>query len=101
MGQVMASPTTCALCGQCERQCPIGAIEIFAEIVHVCDLCGGSPRCVQACTEGAIQWVPGETGTVSLEAVKKETGKLNPSERRAHYIKKMGRELRKKWGGEK
>ncbi len=88
LGQVIASPTLCSLCGKCERNCPIGAIEIFNDIVYVCDLCGGSPRCVEACTEGALIYAPGEKEEISLAEQKKETKKMNPVEKRANYIRK-------------
>ncbi len=97
MGEVVVLSTACTLCGKCERNCPIGAIEIFEETVYVCDLCGGSPRCVEACTEGAVTFVPGEAGTVGLEAFKKESKGLNASERRARYIAQLGKRLRKQW----
>lgn len=87
LGQVIASPTLCTLCKKCERSCPIGAIEIFNDIVYVCDLCGGSPKCVEACTEGAITYVPEQIEVISLKAVKKETKKMNSSEKRAFAIK--------------
>ena len=97
MGEIVVSPTTCTLCGKCERNCPIGAIALFDGYVYVCDLCGGSPKCVDACTEGAVIFLPDESGTVSLETFKKETKKQNTSERRIHYITQSGNQLRKKW----
>ena len=87
LGQVIASPTLCTLCKKCERSCPIGAIEIFNDIVYVCDLCGGSPKCVETCTEGAITYVPEHKEVISLKAIKKETKKMNSSEKRAFTIK--------------
>ena len=50
LGQIIVSPTLCTACGTCELLCPIGAIELYEEIPLVCDLCGGAPRCVKACT---------------------------------------------------
>ncbi len=99
MGQIVVSPTVCTLCQKCERNCPIGAIEIFDDIVYVCDLCGGSPKCTEACTEAAITFVPQQEKPVSLEQIKKETKKkkLNTVERRAEYIQRSGKELVKKW----
>lgn len=96
-GQIYVSPTRCTLCGACEINCPIGAIEIFEEIVHVCDLCGGRPRCVEACTEGAIIWEREECGTVSLAEFRKTAAKKSPDLKRYDYLEKLGGELRKLW----
>lgn len=95
-GQIIVSPTVCTLCEVCENACPIGAIEIFDEIVYVCDLCGGAPKCVEACTEGAITFSRGEKGP-SLDAITKETNRMNPGQKREFYLKKLGAALREKW----
>lgn len=95
-GQIVVSPTVCTLCGVCEKVCPIGAIEIYENIVYVCDLCGGKPKCVEACTEGAITFAEGEHGP-SLDVIKKETNKMSPNQKRLHYLKKLGASLREKW----
>lgn len=95
-GQVVASPTVCTLCGVCEKACPIGAVEIFNGIVHVCDLCGGRPKCVDACTEGAVVFVEDENGP-SLEVFWKKTRKMDPGQKRLFYLKKQGVSLRAKW----
>ncbi len=94
MGQIIVSPTLCTLCKKCEKNCPIGAIEIFNDIVFVCDLCGGSPKCTEACTEAAITYFPGREKDTYLKKIKKETGKMNSIERRTHYIRKLGEKLR-------
>lgn len=96
MGQVIVSPTVCNVCRVCEKACPIGAIEIFENIVYVCDLCGGKPKCVEACTEGAIIFAKGEHGP-SLEVIKKETKKMSPNQKRLYYLEKLGAVLREKW----
>ena len=90
--------TSCTLCTACEKACPIGAIDIFNDFVYVCDLCGGKPRCVEACTEGVLSFEPGEREHPSLADFKKETKKMNPSQKRQHYLKKTSTEIRKKWG---
>ena len=97
-GQIIVTPTLCTLCEKCEENCPIGAIEIFNDIVFVCDLCGGSPKCVVACTENAIDYKPDKKMGISLEKVKEETETMNPSEKRVHFAKKMGKKLRTDWG---
>lgn len=97
-GQVIVSPTLCSSCGICEKACPIGALEIFKKIVYVCDLCGGKPKCVEACTEGAIIFAPDISDRFSLEDIKKETARMNPSQKRHFYVKKVGSKAREKRG---
>jgi len=96
-GEIKVSPTVCTLCGSCVQRCPIGAMEIFNEIVHVCDLCGGDPKCVQACTEGAIVWNPKNKKRPSLSSEKKETKGMAPQKKRLSYLLKQGEQLRKEW----
>ena len=96
-GQVIFHPVLCTFCGICEEACPIGAIEMFKDVVYVCDLCGGRPRCVDACTEGAITFEAEEEDHPSLAAEKKQTKNMNPSQKRKFHIQKLGVKLRKKW----
>lgn len=96
-GQVVVSPTLCTLCGACEIACPIGALEMFNDFLYVCDLCGGRPKCVEVCTEGAITFEDRRKKPLSLAAFKKESKKLNSSQKRYSYIKKLGSEIRKRW----
>ena len=96
-GQIIVSPTVCTLCGVCEKACPIGAIEIFDGIVYVCDLCGGTPKCVVACTEGAITHVDGADKRASLAGIKKSTKKMNASQKRQYFLERQGIALREKW----
>ena len=96
LGQVIMSPTNCTLCGACEKKCPIGAIEIFNDIVYVCDLCGGNPKCVLACTEGAITFEP-QTKHISLAEHKKVSRNKTPSEKRFNYVVKLGESLQEVW----
>jgi len=96
LGQVISSPTLCLLCGTCEKGCPIGALEIFDGFVYVCDLCGGKPKCVEACTEKAIFLID-EKGKASLADIKSEAAGMNPSHKRRLYISKLGKDIRRKW----
>jgi carbon-monoxide dehydrogenase iron sulfur subunit len=94
LGQVTVDPDSCVGCGTCEALCPIGAIEIQEEIPFVCDLCQGDPRCVRACTMGALTFAPDEVETVSLEI---QDGGLNPEEKRVRFALSSSRPLREKW----
>ena len=96
LGQVVISPTLCTLCGKCERNCPIGAIKIFNKIVYVCDLCGGSPKCVETCTEGVISHIH-ESKEPSLANFKELAKSMNPSEKQMLCIETLGKEVREKW----
>jgi Fe-S-cluster-containing hydrogenase component 2 len=96
-GQALVSPTLCQLCGTCERACPIGAIEIFKELVYVCDLCGGEPKCVEACTEGAIRFVRQKKDAVSLADKRKGKARMGSGQKRYAYAEELGKETRKKW----
>ena len=99
LGQVIVSPTLCTLCKACEKACPIGAIEMFNDFIYVCDLCGGSPKCVEACTEGAITYEAKKRKHPSLIALKTETKSMNPSQKRHFFLNKLSSEIRKKWRG--
>jgi Fe-S-cluster-containing hydrogenase component 2 len=81
--------------------CPIGAIELYEEIPHVCDLCGGDPRCVKACTLDAIQYEPDVIERVSLKDYKKGSRNLNPEEKRLRYALASAQDLRDHWVAER
>ena len=98
LGQVVVSPTLCSECGACTRSCPIGAVEPVEGIAYVCDLCGGDPRCVAACTQGAIAFAPGEGGTTSLAMFKAGSEALSPSHKRARFVRALGSSVREAWG---
>ena len=101
LGQVIVSPTLCTACGSCEIMCPIGAIELYDEIPHVCDLCGGDPRCVKACTLDAIHYDPDVTEMVSLKEFKKGSRNLSAEEKRLRYAMTSARDLRNQWMAER
>jgi len=96
-GQVIVSPTICTLCGACEKNCPIGAIEQFNGFVFVCDLCGGDPKCVAACTENAITWEKENIARSSFAELHKKTRSMNPSEKRHYFVETLGTDVRAKW----
>ncbi len=97
-GEVIVAPTICTSCGTCVRKCPIGAIEEHEDLIYVCDLCGGRPKCVEACTEGAILFEPPASTQISLSHIMSGVEKMNTSERRRCYIDDLGKEVRKTWG---
>ncbi len=97
LGQVIVSPTLCTACGACETLCPIGAIELFEDIPYVCDLCGGDPRCVKACTLGAVRFVPDRTGEVSLKVYKSRSKSLTPEQKRVAFALASARPVREAW----
>ncbi len=99
-GEVIIAPTICNACGSCERKCPIGAIEQLDDLVYVCDLCGGRPKCVDACTEGAIIFTQTSKTPISLSEMKNRTDKMNTSERRRLYVETKGQAVRTSWRGE-
>ena len=101
LGQVIVSPTLCTACGTCEIMCPIGAIELFEEIPRVCDLCGGDPRCVKACTLGAIHYAPDVSGTISLKEFKKGSRHLDSEEKRLRYALASAKDQREQWLAER
>jgi carbon-monoxide dehydrogenase iron sulfur subunit len=101
LGQVIVSPTLCTACGTCEIMCPIGAIELFEDIPHVCDLCGGDPRCVKACTLDAVHYEPQVSESVSLKAFKKGSRGLGPEEKRLRYALSCAESMRQSWISER
>jgi len=101
LGQVLISPTLCNACGICERLCPIGAIEIYGGIPHVCDLCGGDPRCVGQCTMGAITFEPAASGIVSLASFRENARRMTPEAKRVCFAASETEALRNIWIGER
>lgn len=100
-GQIVVSPTLCTACGLCETLCPIGAIELYEEIPYVCDLCGGEPRCVEACTMDAIRLEPDFTEMVSLKEFKAGSRGLIAEKKRLRYAMACSQDLRDKWVSER
>jgi Fe-S-cluster-containing hydrogenase component 2 len=52
----------CVGCRMCTMACPFGLIVIGLNQKAIkCDLCGGDPECVKACTYGALEFTADET----------------------------------------
>lgn len=56
---IQVNEEECVACRQCIRECPYAAPTMHpnGEYVIICDLCGGSPACVDICPEQAIQFL--------------------------------------------
>jgi len=51
---IVVNQEDCIRCGACEGTCPSAAISLTDKQVTYCDICGGEPKCVEICPEGAI-----------------------------------------------
>jgi len=51
---VLVDKEKCTACGKCIEACPgkVPFIHPSENYAVICDLCGGEPKCVKACTEG-------------------------------------------------
>lgn len=62
-GLVMVDQSRCTACGVCLTACPYGAISpaqpgrTRGTVIMKCDLCGGSPECVQWCDTHALKFI--------------------------------------------
>lgn len=58
-GIVRIDAATCVGCEKCRWACPFGVtvIGMRDRIAVKCDLCGGSPACVEVCLTKALQYV--------------------------------------------
>ncbi len=97
MGEILVDLERCTGCGACERQCPIGAIEMVDDKPLVCDLCGGDPQCVRECSLGAITFEPRVMEAVSLKDMREKTRGLTPEARRVHFALTTSHDMREGW----
>lgn len=60
---VAVNKDRCVGCHMCVLACPFGAVEDDGKgSVRKCDLCGGSPACVEACVTRALAFSHVDTG---------------------------------------
>ncbi|MBS7607424.1 4Fe-4S dicluster domain-containing protein [Candidatus Bathyarchaeota archaeon] len=96
-GAVLVDREKCIACGRCIDACPgkVPYIHPRDNYAVICDLCGGDPKCVKACSEGgwnALQLVRGFVGYNSKlyaktpEAITKELAKKLYGEELAEVI---------------
>ncbi|MEW6666439.1 MAG: 4Fe-4S dicluster domain-containing protein [Thermodesulfobacteriota bacterium] len=55
---VLVDKEKCIGCQRCVAACPFGAMEFFKDsLATKCDLCGGSPKCVEFCFYDCLHFV--------------------------------------------
>jgi len=56
-GVIAINIKKCTKCGECVAACPYGMMEQYdSGMPYKCDLCGGSPACVEECNFGALMF---------------------------------------------
>ncbi|TXT64686.1 MAG: NADH-dependent phenylglyoxylate dehydrogenase subunit beta [Promethearchaeota archaeon] len=58
-GAISVEEENCTACRMCVEKCPYAVPSIHPDnnIIMICDLCGGEPKCVEICPENAIQYL--------------------------------------------
>ena len=58
-GFITIDESRCSGCKSCVLSCPFEIIHLGGHkgLARPCDLCGGAPKCVEACTTGALEIV--------------------------------------------
>lgn len=61
-GAMITDEAICVGCESCVYACPYAAPKVhpLTGKTITCDLCGGDPQCVSACTSGALSFIPVE-----------------------------------------
>lgn len=58
---ITVDKSQCVGCKMCTLACPFGCIEVTDGQAEKCDLCGGTPQCVNVCRAGALQFIDPKT----------------------------------------
>jgi len=64
-GARVVDQSLCIPCHVCEKSCPFTPARVRFDMkgkAIKCDLCGGSPQCVEFCPSGALKYVHNENG---------------------------------------
>jgi anaerobic carbon-monoxide dehydrogenase iron sulfur subunit len=64
-GTVVWNASSCIGCRMCTIACPFGnaTYDVRSNAVLKCDMCNGSPECVQFCPNGALEFVDDTTAS--------------------------------------
>ena len=71
---MLVDESKCTGCGDCVRACPGKVMRLHPRTskAMVCDLCGGEPECVKACSDAgffALKVVPYESVSLKIYSV--------------------------------
>ncbi|MFX0069474.1 MAG: 4Fe-4S dicluster domain-containing protein [Candidatus Hermodarchaeota archaeon] len=71
---ILVNNENCVGCRNCIHECPYAAPSILPEnnVVIICDLCGGTPECVEVCPEHAIQYLEFEKAVNIYKSISEE-----------------------------
>ncbi|MGO8805939.1 MAG: 4Fe-4S dicluster domain-containing protein [Candidatus Bathyarchaeia archaeon] len=82
-GLLLIDEKKCKGCDWCVQACPYGCISIQSNtgVATVCDLCGGTPQCVEFCPEEALELIDSDEAAAkrfngSVEELSKEFKRL-------------------------
>ena len=78
---IAVDPEKCIECNQCVEACPFGAIDLFKGLGAIkCDLCGGSPICVNFCSYKCLKFIE-----ISDKDYKSRAKKIKSLTTKFHY----------------
>lgn len=69
---ILVSEEDCTGCRRCVEECPFShsVMHPSEEYVLICDLCEGSPACVELCPENAIQYLNRESVNTAQKIIR-------------------------------